>query len=106
MNYCLPLRYATMGGYLDPEAFWRLTVVNLQDLGTSLTVNLGTSSQDVFAARGGRARPGRLDQAEEARITYYARLCLHGKSGTRGTRLARIIECKHRKFQFYYTCMN
>ena len=65
MNYCLPLRYATMGGYLDPEAFWRLTVVNLQDLGTSLTVNLGTSSQDVFAARGGRARPGRLDQAEE-----------------------------------------
>ena len=61
MNYCLPLRYATMGGHLDPEAFWRLTVVNLQDLGTSLTVNLGTSSQDVFAARGGRARPGRLD---------------------------------------------
>ena len=65
MNYCLPLRYATMGGYLDPEAFWRLTVVNLQDLGTSLTVNLGTSSQDVFAARGGRARPGRLDQEAE-----------------------------------------
>ena len=58
MNYCLPLRYATMGGYLDPEAFGRLTVVNLQDLGTSLTVNLGTTSQDVFAARGGRARPG------------------------------------------------
>ena len=64
MNYCLPFRYAS--GYLDPpEAFWRLTVVNLQDLGTSLTVNLGTSSQDVFASRGGRARPGRLDQEEE-----------------------------------------
>ena len=41
MNYCLPLRYATMGGYLDPEAFWRLIVVNLQDLGTSLTVIFG-----------------------------------------------------------------
>ena len=52
---------------LDPKAFWRWTIVNLQELGASLTANLGTASQDGFASRRGRGRPGRIDQAEEER---------------------------------------
>ena len=41
--------------------------MNLQELGASLTANLGTASQDGFASRRGRGRPGRIDQAEEER---------------------------------------